>query len=288
MKNYVFRSLIAACVAGMAILLTPKTSVAQVNMSLLTEVAGSCQQDVFSSEYYRQLGHQQKVNSHDYNADSYLATCIRYRYFYSLVLSKFSWLASTPEMLPGYSSSVAVSILAYAMDPNTYPYDDSVAHHVYDLPIEYTAFLDCLASQDSNSKECRKPRSFSILYKGNIDNSEKLNILRFKYGHLRTFPIPFYNFRVDNHISAVYAYLCPSCYISYNEYPSGTRIIDAFINWFMKLEPSRRKELMSILEDKKSLLKMRNEAKKAWYEYTVIRQRIAEEDKEQRRRQLLE
>ncbi len=52
MKNIAFKSLIAACIASVAVLATAKASVAQVNMSFLTEVAESCQKDVFSSEYY--------------------------------------------------------------------------------------------------------------------------------------------------------------------------------------------------------------------------------------------
>lgn len=46
----------AACVSSIAILSTAKASMAQVNMDFLTEVAESCQKDVFSEEYYQQMG----------------------------------------------------------------------------------------------------------------------------------------------------------------------------------------------------------------------------------------
>ena len=59
MKKLIFKSFVTTCVAGVAIFLTPKASIAQVDMSLLTEVASSCQRDVFSTEYYQQLVERQ-------------------------------------------------------------------------------------------------------------------------------------------------------------------------------------------------------------------------------------
>jgi hypothetical protein len=56
MKNFALKSFVVTCVTGIAILLTPKTSVAQVNMSLLTEVAQSCQKDLLSPQYFQQMG----------------------------------------------------------------------------------------------------------------------------------------------------------------------------------------------------------------------------------------
>ena len=56
MKSLLLKSLIATCVTGISILLTPKTSVAQVvDINFLKEVAESCQKDIFSSEYYKSM-----------------------------------------------------------------------------------------------------------------------------------------------------------------------------------------------------------------------------------------
>ncbi len=258
MKNFAFKNLVATCVAGIAIFLTPKASLAQVDMSLLTEVASSCQRDVFSSEYYQQLGQKYKVNENDYQADFALSDCIKSRYLYSQVLYKFPWLASTEEMLPGYPGSVGVSLITYV---NSGGLDT----------------IDCLASQNQNSEECTESDALKALYLGDIDENRKIDLI-FAGSH---------SSRVNS-----YAYICSSCYVAYNNYPSGRKMIGAFIEWFMGLEPSRRKELMSILGDEDTAWinsqKMRKEAQRAWYEYEEMRERIAEEEKEQRRQELFE
>lgn len=261
MKNFVFKNLLTTCVAGIAIVLTPKASVAQVNMSLLTEVASSCQQDVFSTEYYQQLGHNSEFNPDDYSEgqiDNNLSQCIKSRYLYSLVLYKFPWLTSTAEMLPGYPGSAAVSLIA---DNNYGIYDPNFS----------SGIIDCLVSQDENSDECDRSYNLKGLYSGQIDSSNKLNVFS---------------------SSSPYPYVCPSCYVTYNNYPSGRKMIGAFTEWFMTLETSHRKELLSILGDEETgrtnRMYMKREAHEAWDEYQKIRERIAEEEKEQRRRELFE
>ena len=261
MKNFVLKSLIATCVTGIAVLLTPKTSVAQVNMGLLSEVVGSCQKDVYSLEYYNEklgLTHITYVTKNWEQGEQY---CISSRYFHSLVLSKLPWLASAGEMLPGYPGSVAVSQIAITMIPRLYriPYTQ----------INYpNKFLDCLITQNSYSEECTNT-GYGWYAGGNPDDSVK---------------------RDSAH--SMIAWMCPSCYVAYNNYPSAKRMVGSFIEWFMKLEPSHRKELMSILGDEQTQrnnrVNMRKEARRAWEEYKVIRKRIAEEDKEQRRRELFE
>lgn len=257
MKTFVSKNIIAACVAGVTILCTPKASVAQVDMSLLTEVANSCKRDVFSTEYYQQLGHKDKVNTNDYAANWYLSDCIQSRYLYSQVLYKFPWLASTEEMLPGYPGSVAVSLITYINDGSD--------------------IIDCLASQDKNSEECSESDSLKALYRGYIDGMYKMNLM---------------NTGGQGKKDNSYGYMCSSCYVAYNNYPSGRKMIGAFIEWFMGLEPSHRKELMSILGDEETARTNRDsmyeEATRAWYEYEDTRERIAEEEKAQRRRELFE
>ena len=260
MKTFVFKTLVATCVAGTAIFLTPKPSVAQVDKSLLTEVASSCKRDVFSTEYYQQLGHNSKFNpddSYEAQLDNLLSQCIKSRYFYSLVLYKFPWLASTAEMLPGYPGLAAVSLIA----DNNYGYSGGFN----------SGIIDCLASQDENSDECYQSYNLRGLFEGQqVDYSSKLNVLS----------------------DGSYAYVCPSCYVTYNNYPSGRRMIGAFMEWFMGLEASRKKELVSILGDEQTVrinrANMNEEADRAWDEYKELRERIAEEEKAQRRRELFE
>lgn len=187
--------------------------------------------------------------------DTLLSSCIKSRYFYLQVISKLPWLVSTEEMLPGYPSAVAVS---------------GVAHQRIFSKLN---ILDCLASQNSESQECTKANSFfAALYSGNINIST--------HSLLNDEDVP------------LFAYTCPSCVVVYNNNPSGRKMVGSFIKWFIKFEPSQKKELMSILGDEQNQRNnrnnMRQEAHKAWQEYQTIRQRLAEEEKERRRRELFE
>jgi len=114
---------------------------AQVNMKRLTEVAKSCQQDVFSQEYYQQM--LLDVDQWDNND---LEKCIYCRYHYSLILDKFSQLASTGEILPGYPGSVAVGQLA-----STFGYNRLISIN----------FLNCIIANDTSSDVCSDSRGIS-------------------------------------------------------------------------------------------------------------------------------
>ncbi len=139
--------------------------------------------------------------------------------------------------------------------------------------------LDCLASKNKDSEECTNS-SFSqgTFYRfGEIDTPSKFNLLS--------------GYQTSIETTVRLGYTCPSCVVAYNNNPSGRKMIGAFIEWFTKLEPSQKKELMSILGDEQVQINNRasiqNEAAKAWNEYTALRQRMAEEEKERRRRELL-
>ena len=145
MKNSIFKSLLATCVAGIAIVCTAKPSVAQVDISLLTEVASSCQKDVNSFEYYNsKLGLSISRSDIDSYGDNHTNYCIQTRYFYSQILSQFPWLTSAGEMLPGYPGSVAVSEIAASTNGNHF-----MAHSVKYGSTDSSAFLDCLSTLDS-------------------------------------------------------------------------------------------------------------------------------------------
>ena len=262
MKSLLLKSIIATCVTGISILLTPKASVAQVNMRFLIEVTKSCQKDLFSMEYHQQMGHNKFINKDYSGVDRYLRYCIESRYFYLLAISKLPWLVQTKEMLPGYPGAVAVSQIAYM-----YSNSDGIS------------LVDCLSSRDSNSEDCRmhldtSGRVFQGLYPSSYSSTRKMNL--FKY--------------VED---SRFAYLCPSCYSVYNNNPSERKMIDAFMEWFRKLESSQRKELVSVLlggeqKPKNNRINMNEEIAKAWEEFKAVRRRIAEEEKQQKRRELFE
>jgi hypothetical protein len=130
-KKFTFQLSMAILATCSAMLAKSQSASAQVDMSLLTEVAKSCQKDTNSSEYYKQMGFgkfQSAIGS-DYS----LKTCIYARYGHSLLQSKFPWLASTGEVIPGYPGSVAVSLMANQGN---------------------SSLLDCLASKDPSDARC--------------------------------------------------------------------------------------------------------------------------------------
>ena len=265
MKNLVGKITMATCISSVAILSTAKATVAQVNMDFLTEVVESCQKDVFSEKYYQQMG-LKVMERFENDSSSYLKNCIQSRYFYLQLISKLPWLVSTEEIIPGYPGSVVASRIAHNKQRLYNSSDNSM--------------LDCLASGNKDSQECSN----------SVFGQESLYNLIASNRSVRKFSFDNYHFAVSQR-GARLGYLCPSCFVAYNNNPSKTKMIGAFIEWFTKLEKSQRKELISILGDEQAQEKNRNsmieEADKAWSEYAAIRKRMAEEEKERRRRELL-
>ena len=135
----------------------PQSASAQVDMSLLTDVAKSCQKDTTSSEYYKQMGFDDEKIQSVIGLGESLGTCIRARYRHSLLQSKFPWLASTGEMVPGYPGSVAVSL---------------IAHSGYiSGGLDNSSLLDCIVSQDPSNDRCIS--SIEIFY----DDKIRSNVL---------------------------------------------------------------------------------------------------------------
>ncbi|MBE9217525.1 hypothetical protein [Dolichospermum flos-aquae] len=136
--KFTVKGLIALFVTSSALFLMPMRSNAQVNMKILTQVADSCQKDVFSKKYYQQmLLNNVQLSNRD------LDECIQSRYHYSLILNKFPELASTGEILPGYPGSVAVGQLA-----RTFNY--------YGVR---TQLLDCIIANDISDDVCRTSKN---------------------------------------------------------------------------------------------------------------------------------
>jgi hypothetical protein len=177
-----------------------------------------------------------------------------------LLLSRSSWLNSTEEVITGYPGSVIVGNLAsvYANDD---PYRDK------------KRFLDCLISQDVSSNVCEYTRRNIAL--GNKYSNET------QYGDLYL-----------SYHSGYLAYVCPSCFVAHDEV-SGSQnlILNAFIEWFLKLDKPQRREIMSLLgdDDKARQLRwlLKKESEAAVEKYKEARKRVEQQEQERRRQELL-
>jgi hypothetical protein len=228
-----------------SILLKPQSTSAQINMSLLTEVASSCQKDTASSEYYKQMSFDDEtVRSLTSSANS-VERCIYSRYHYSTIQSKFPWLASTGEIIPGYLGAVAFSMIT-----NT---NSSMKN----------LLLDCIADKNLSSYEC----TFSI---ANFTND------RIPHGFASNY------YYYDDY----YIYVCPSCLIAHNNTLSAEKMRGSFIQWFLSLDKIQRRGVMSIMGDN-NRFKISSEADRAVKEYRETIEKVAQQEKERRRREVL-
>lgn len=242
MKNYPIKALLMVFTTTTAILLTPKITFAQVDYSLLTEVAKSCQEDALSPQYYKSAD----INFSGMTKNNpYIEYCIKARYFHSLVLSKLPWLASKGELVPGYLGSVAVSLMALHGDQD----------------YKYTELVNCIISQNGSSQECR---------------SSALQHLSWLYWNTKL---------SGHHLDA--AYICPSCVVASNDISSEEKMADAFIQWFLTLDKPQRREMISLLLNVNIRVDMLMNSNEAVSKYIEIRQRVEQQEQEQRRIDLL-
>jgi len=225
----------------------PQSASAQVDMSLLTDVAKSCQKDTTSSEYYKQMGFDdEKIQSVIGSGES-LGTCIHARYRHSLLQSKFPWLASTGEIIQGYPGSVAVSLIA---DPYINGW------------LGTSSLLDCIVSQDPSNDRCIS--SIGIFYDYKIRN---------------------------NNPNRQSTYVCPSCVVAHDNVFSAKRMRGSFIQWFLNLDKPTRRKAMSILgegqEAENNRSEIEQEARRALDEYKATRIKVAQEEQDRRRREVI-
>ncbi len=244
MKKLTFQLSLAMLVTCSTMSITPQSASAQVDMSLLTEVAKSCQKDAASSDYFQQMGFKDQQVKFLIGDDESVNVCIRARYPHSLVQSKFLWLASTGEIISGYPASVAVSQMA-----------QSVNKYVYNSDL-----LDCIASQNPSDDRCIS----SIGARAISDNE-----------------LPWNNF----------IYVCPSCFIAYNDVSSEEKVRASFIQWFVNLDKPTRRKIISILSNNDKAANNRDEmltaANRAVDKYNEIREKVAREEQARRRREVI-
>lgn len=124
--------------------------------------------------------------------------------------------------------------------------------------------LDCLISEDASSDVCSRTRR-------DIAAGLKLRSQR-PSGYL--------------------IYVCPSCVVAHDEVSgSQTVILRAFMKWFLTLDKSARRQVMSLLGDENNAFTLRrNLDQESWAaieEYREARARVEQQERERRRQELL-
>jgi hypothetical protein len=254
MKKTPFKVLLTILIACSGILIKPQIALAQVDMSILAEVAQSCQQDALSSKYYKKMLFDDDTIK-NFDKIDYISVCIYNRYHHSLMMSKFPWLTSAGEIIPNYPGSVAVSLMSSSQ---LYQYRDQ------------TLLIDCIASQNSSSQECLNSPAHRAF---NLDGKKIRDANRW------------------SRIEEAYVYICPSCVIAHDDDPSGQSMVRGFIKWFISLDKSKKREVISFLgEEDQSFTIRRNlqeEADRAVKEYQETREKIKRQEINRRREEVL-
>lgn len=126
--------------------------------------------------------------------------------------------------------------------------------------------FDCIASQNASSEECKRLSFSSIAPEVNMREVSLIEDYR--------------NYNI---------YVCPSCVVTHDNIVSREAIVGAFIQWFLRLEKPKRRELMSILGDETYQLKkeMHDEANAAVREYQEALERVKQQERDRRRQELL-
>ncbi|MEH1939146.1 MAG: hypothetical protein V7L01_02865 [Nostoc sp.] len=254
------KSLITLVVISSVLLLIPMKSDAQVNMNRLIQVAKSCQKEAPSIKYYQKMGIGIDINTINYIQNEkieLIRNCINYRYHYSLVVSKFPWLSSSGQIMPGYLGSVAVGSLVFWLQGKT-----------------PTSVLDCISSQNAASQQCSLTKNF-MGYDQELRCFDRCLDSR------------------SHQVLGLYeVHVCPSCVVAHDEVSgSQLEILQAFIKWFLKLDQAKRREILSILADNSKAYNLRllikNESGSAVKKYREAVQRVEKQEQERRRRELL-
>ncbi|MHC5743103.1 MAG: hypothetical protein ACYTXT_14505, partial [Nostoc sp.] len=165
--------------------------------------------------------------------------------------------ASMGEILPGYPGSVVVSALSASYDK-----------------FETVSLLDCIITQDAANDVCYKAKR-KIAGGDRYRNRTNLYSGR----------------EIETNLVYI-AYVCPSCVLAHdNVSGSGEVILNAFIQWFLKLDKSQRRQVISFLGDDDKAYQSRwlinNESGEAVEAYWKARERIEQQEQEGRRRELL-
>ena len=241
-------------------------SQAQVNKKLLSDVIKSCNRDM-NPEYFEGMGIPRKYYDRGTNYElndlldnSVLGqrrNCILYRYRHMSLIGKMNWLPYSGDILPKYSASVAISQIMLKGGADR------------------ERIIECLSSKDINSENCNWISSLRLRY-GN-------DSLYREYGFMYIV-----NYLSDTGTGEAFLmYVCPRCVVAHDE-SSDVEMKRGFINWFLSLDVSKRREIVNALAFGSSLnQEVKNESWRALQAYDDALKKIEQDDKEQRRRNLL-
>lgn len=253
LKDFGFKSALAMLTFSAMALFFQAPSHAQVNKKLLTDVIKSCHKDM-NNDYFESMGIKTRENiSKEF--DFYLRKeCIRSRYRHSALIEKMPWLLSSGEIVQGYSASVAIHIiLVLGRDSiGSGPGIESLSDKV----------LSCFVSQDPSSDSCRN----------------SLYVLRDQT-----------NYRGQGiwNIDVLLPDICPKCVIAHDDNAS-VEITRGTIKWFLSLDKTKRREIISLLSSREILVKdLKEQENNAVKLYEGALDKIEQEGKERRRRDLL-
>ncbi|MDH6098664.1 hypothetical protein NWP21_07385 [Anabaenopsis sp. FSS-46] len=164
------------------------------------------------------------------------------------------------EQFPGLSSGGEI-IRGY---PGSVVVGLLAARYKYGL----RGLLDCLISEDASSDVCSSTRytiAAGVKLRCCSDTSWDFDYL---------------------------IYVCPSCVVAHDEVSgSQTVILRAFMKWFLTLDKSERRQVMSLLGDEDNARNLRRnlsqQSNAAIAEYREARARVEQQERERRRQELL-
>ena len=200
-----------------------------------------------NDEYFKKMGTRIYPSS---QTDWFNNECIYRRYYYESVIEQLPWLSSSGEILPNYLASVAVANISF-------PY-----------PVSENTIIECLTKKTfSRGSEC------SWIW--------RMNDVRFD-GHTQ------YKDYAEFYLANEFLpYVCPKCVVIHDD-SSESELGRGFINWFLSLDKSKRRDLVSFLSGANSLRRDSfDKAEIALRAYANALKKIEQDDKEQRRRNLL-
>jgi hypothetical protein len=260
MKVFNFKSSLAMLTFSTMSLFLQAPTQAQVNKQLLSDVIKSCQRDM-SIDYFRRMGIPLSGLKEPswYTEPSSQAQnhCISLRYYYGSVIEQFPWLPDSGEIVPGYSASVALlASVSININSSDYFYFSSTTEE---------KILECVTSKDfDGSKECKWTQSTGF----------KISDDYRKFAYWNYYYSPFL------------PYVCPKCVVAHDD-ASRSEINRGFINWFLSLDKSKRRDVVSLLSSKNIEQNLMSKARMAVQAYQDALTKIEQDEKAQRRRNLL-
>ncbi|MEI6332556.1 MAG: hypothetical protein WCP16_25220 [Pseudanabaena sp. ELA645] len=247
MKIFGFKSALAMLTFSAMSLFFQAPTQAQVNKQLLSDVIKSCQRDM-NFDYFERMGiFDRKTYPNNY-MDSLQDSCIQQRYYYLSVIEKLPWLYNSGEILPGYLASVAVANVFLAQGSVTVTEDQ---------------IIECVT-------------------KKNFDGMNECSWIWNMYSHLNQYKdsSAFYLER------SFLPYVCPKCVVAHDD-SSKSALKRGFVNWFLSLDKSKRRDVVSFLSSRNIWQDLQNKTGMAMRAYRDALKKIEQDDKEQRRRNLL-